>query len=99
MRLEVGSIVYCKIEREWVAITGYFPAHGDIYMVATKQRKFAAFGEDLLTLNEFDIKFGRCIDGKSAIRSNKGSCDHKWMTYQGFTDSYRFCTACDQKEK
>jgi len=101
VRLKVGDTVYCKVQKEWGEITGYHPALGDLYTVSFQKNKFPSFGEYLMTVEEFDIKNGRYINGKPAIRSNinTNGCSHKWIDYQGFTDSYRFCTKCDQKEK
>lgn len=36
------------------------------------------------------------------VYSNKldnGSCQHAWKLYEGFVESYEYCTKCDQKKR
>lgn len=48
---------------------------------------------------------GRELDALGAINfipitvhiGYEKTCDHKWITYEGFTESYKYCAHCDQK--
>lgn len=31
--------------------------------------------------------------------THSGECEHDWKDYQGFTDSFKYCSKCDEKNK
>lgn len=38
-----------------------------------------------------------CVDpGMNAV-VQLNACDHKWKHYQGFSETYEYCEACDEK--
>lgn len=43
---------------------------------------------------EFDLPTG---ENEKAIQ-NKSKCEHNWKAYQGLTESYEFCSKCDERK-
>lgn len=35
--------------------------------------------------------------GEAFDKDGKPLCIHKWVKYEGFTDTYEFCEKCDEK--